>query len=318
MVVGKFSPLHRGHEFLLRTASDISDELLVITYSSPVFSGCEAAKRVRWIEALGLATRVIECDGSAPDNAAEDETHRAFCAQICEDLGFYPDVIVTSESYGPGFANFLAKRWKRPVEHHEVDRERFHHPVSGTMVRANPHDHRERLSPMVYQDFVERVLLIGAESTGKSTLAEALGRSLKTIWVPEFGRDLWESNGGSLCESDMLAIAQKQVDWENRALGWSNRYLICDTSPLSTAFYSEALFGMCRPEVEKLSRRAYQHVFFLAADFPMVQDGTRQDEAFREKQDRWLRARVKQLGWRVVELKGSLAERLELARQHLA
>jgi len=49
LVVGKFSPLHRGHEGLIRCAQDSCDELIIISYSNPEFAGCEASRREQWL-----------------------------------------------------------------------------------------------------------------------------------------------------------------------------------------------------------------------------------------------------------------------------
>ena len=76
--------------------------------------------------------------------------------------------------------------------HVMVDRHRVRVPVSGTAVRSDPLRHLDLLEPCVRAYFVRRVVLVGAESTGKTTLAEMLASQWRTNWVPEFGRDYWE------------------------------------------------------------------------------------------------------------------------------
>ncbi|WP_163317363.1 AAA family ATPase, partial [Enterobacter hormaechei] len=82
--------------------------------------------------------------------------------------------------------------------------------------------------------FVRRICLLGGESTGKSTLSKALADVLDTAYVTEFGRDYWEEKNGVLTADDLLHIAREQVRREQQAE--ANRYLICDTSPLTTLF----------------------------------------------------------------------------------
>jgi hypothetical protein len=101
-------------------------------------------------------------------------------------LGRAPDVVFTSEDYGEPFARFMGCR------HVMVDRHRAAVPISGTAVRASPLDHLDWLEPCVRAYFVRRVVLIGAESTGKTTLAQELARHFNTCWVPEYGREYWE------------------------------------------------------------------------------------------------------------------------------
>lgn len=65
----------------------------------------------------------------------------------------------------------LSSRWGRVVTPVCVDPHRRRHPVRATQIRLNPHAHREHLHPDVCRDFVRRVVLLGAESSGKTTLA---------------------------------------------------------------------------------------------------------------------------------------------------
>jgi NadR type nicotinamide-nucleotide adenylyltransferase len=73
-----------------------------------------------------------------------------------------------------------------------VDRARAAVPVSGTLIRSDPLAYLEFLEPCVRAYFVRRVVLIGAESTGKTTLAQQLAERFNTTWVPEYGRVHWE------------------------------------------------------------------------------------------------------------------------------
>ena len=52
LVVGKFSPLHRGHELVIRRALEQCREVVIISYSNPELAGCEASKRESWLAAL--------------------------------------------------------------------------------------------------------------------------------------------------------------------------------------------------------------------------------------------------------------------------
>jgi nicotinamide riboside kinase len=54
-----------------------------------------------------------------------------------------------------------------------------------------------RPAPQVYADHVQRVAFIGGESSGKTTLARVLAERLQTVWVPEYGRTLWEQRAES-------------------------------------------------------------------------------------------------------------------------
>lgn len=332
LVVGKFSPLHLGHELLIREALAQCEQLFLLSYSLPELPGCEAPRRERWLQArfaevpaLVITPASIDAwrgEGRVlpdlPHNDAPDVEQRQFVAELCQVvLGTTVDAVFTSEGYGDGFAAHLAACFGHPVQHLCVDQARGAVPISGTRLREDPHGLKAFLAPPVYADFVERILLLGGESTGKSSLAAALAQVLGSVHVAEFGREHWLAKDGALEYHDLLHIGRTQVERENAAAEGANRYLVCDTSPLTTLFYSGAMFGCAEPELQRLAERPYQHIFLCADDFPFVQDGTRQDDSFRRRQQAWYRDELQRRGWVYHELCGSLAERVAQALEIL-
>ncbi len=65
------------------------------------------------------------------------------------------------------------------------------------------------------------------------------------------------------------------------------RWLVCDTTPLTTLCYSLDMFGAADPELVRLSGRHYDAVILCSPDFPFVQDGTRRDTEFQAMQQEW-------------------------------
>lgn len=316
LVVGKFCPLHRGHMFVIATALAACDEVVVISYTKPEFDGCGPAVRAAWLAALFPTVRALVVEDAAlmPDNAAPDAVHRAFTGWLCvSQLGTTVDAVFTSESYGDGLAAALAGYFGSPVTHVSVDQARKIVPISGTAVRADPHANRRFLDPRVYASFVGRVCILGGESSGKTTFARALAQRLETVWAPEYGREFWEKKNGALAYADMLHIGRTQVAREETLAQQAYRWLIGDTSPLVTAFYSDAMFGAVAPELAVLAQRAYDVTFLCAPDFPFVQDGTRRDAAFRQRQFRWYARTLDARGVPYTLLHGSLEDRLARA-----
>ncbi len=228
LVVGKFSPLHRGHEWLLNRAAASCDELFIISYSLPEFPGCEPERREAWLEQLFPAAESLVVTPEflrarlpgveLPANDADERTHRRFCGLLCREIfGVTVDAVFTSEDYGDGFARELTAFFRErdpaapEVRHIQVDLTRTRVPISGTAARADIHGARRYLSPAVYGSFVRRVCLLGGESTGKTTLGLALAERLETVFVPEYGRQLWVDLGGELEYEDMLRIGQRQI-----------------------------------------------------------------------------------------------------------
>ena len=334
LVVGKFSPLHKGHELLLQRAEAACAELFIISYSLPEFSGCGSEERTAWLgELFPRAHRLVVTSEllrerlpgvELPANDANERTHRRFCGLLCREIfRTTVDAVFTSEDYGEGFARELTRFFResdsttREVRHILVDLARTASPISGTAIRADVHGRREYLSAAVYRSFVQRVCLLGGESSGKTTLSMALADRLGTAFVPEYGRELWVERGGRLSYDDMLRIGQRQVALEMEAAARAHRFLICDTSPLTTLFYSHAMFGRADENLERLSRCPYYLAVLCAPDIPFAQDGTRRDEAFRMRQHEWYLEQLTQTGQPWIAVGGSVEERVNFVEKIL-
>jgi NadR type nicotinamide-nucleotide adenylyltransferase len=339
LVVGKFSPLHRGHQALIDHAMARCDRVLVLSWSEPEFDGCHAAQRDAWLHALYPTLERLVLDDARlaaeclqrnlplrrlPTNLDDDAAQRAFVAWVCIALwGLRVDAVFTSESYGDGFAAALQETFSAeagahwPVAHVCLDLTRCLIPVSGTALRRDPHALRGFLDPRVYAGFVGRIGLLGGESTGKSTLAAALAAHLQTQWVPEFGREHWEARQGALGYDELLHIAEVQVAREDAIACHANRWLVCDTTPLTTLLYCEDMFGRAEPALHAHAQRRYDLLFLCAADFPFVQDGTRRDESFRLAQQRAYVAALSARGMPFTTLAGSVEARVSQVVQAL-
>ncbi|MEP6923669.1 MAG: AAA family ATPase, partial [Pyrinomonadaceae bacterium] len=306
--------------------------LFIFSYSNPEFTGCEAYRRERWLKTLFPQASVFVITSeflekrfnfSLPKNDAPELEHRRFCGFLWLELVNEPlDAVFTSESYGTGFAaelsSYFALYANLPaVKHILVDLERRQIPVSGTEIRQNIHSLKHFLSPEVYASFVKTVCLLGGESTGKSTLAEALAREFKTVFVPEYGRTLWEEQNARLSFEDLLKIAKTHVSSEETLARQADGFLFVDTSPLTTMLYSEYLFERIDPELAWLSQRKYDFTFLCAPDFPFVQDGTRVSEGFRQRQHEEYLRLLKLRGIDFTLLSGNLSERAEQVKTML-
>jgi HTH-type transcriptional regulator, transcriptional repressor of NAD biosynthesis genes len=313
LVVGKFCPLHLGHESVIRRALECCGEVFVLSYTNPEFPGCEPGKRRAWLAARFPSVRslVLEASDGIPPNDADDTTHRRFTARICREcFGVTVDAVFTSEAYGDGFAAELAQEFGHPVKHIMVEAARDAIPISGTQLRADIHAHRRFLAPEVYASFVKRVAILGGESSGKTTLAAALAEHFGTVWVPEFGRELWVERGGVLKPEDLPLIARTQIAREESACLRAHRFVFCDTSPLTTLFYCRDLFGAVPAELEAAACRRYDFTVLCRPDFPFVQDGTRRDESFTLQQQQWYERELRARGVHFIDVCGDIPSRI--------
>jgi HTH-type transcriptional repressor of NAD biosynthesis genes len=329
LIVGKFSPLHRGHQYLIESALAQCEHVILLTYSNPELPGCEAQHREQWLRDLyPRTTRLVlndrwlnaECPGlSMPHNDAPDDDHREFVFKLLpHELKQRIDAVFSSEHYGDGFAASLQRSiGQRQIRHVLVDQARAAVPISGTSIRGDVHAQRQWLDPVVYASFVERIAILGGESTGKSTLAVTLGGAFNTLHCPEYGRELWLQRGGELRLDDMLLIANTQVEHETALAQKAHHYLFCDTSPLTTLFYCEELFGASPSNLQSLAAREYSHVVLCTPDFPFVQDGTRRDSYFRHHQHAWYLLELSRRKIPYIEVGGAVEDRVRQVRQYL-
>lgn len=325
LIVGEFCPLHKGHEYLIETALKACEQLIIISYSNPGYSGCETEKRRAWLEALYPETTGLVVDDAwllentenpaythVPHDDVDEDIHRRFTAWLSHIvLGKTVEAIFTSEDYGDGFAQLMTEYQAFPAKHICVDKAREAVPITGTRIRKNPFKYREYLSDIVAASFVKKAVFLGGESTGKSTLAAKIAAHLNTQFVPEYGRELWDKKNGALIYEDMLHIAQTQIEAEDELTRISDEWLFCDTSPLTTLFYSQSMFGKAEPDLMKLSERRYEATFLCYPDFEFVQDGTRQDPSFRDAQHGWYERELAERGIDYTPLYGSLEQRIE-------
>lgn len=329
LVVGKFSPLHKGHEYLIQNAFNQCEEVVVIGYSRPEFPSCSAKVREQWIKSAFPFANVLCIDAatveswracsawdiSMPCNSEADHTHRHFTYKILSSkLGLEIDAVFTSEEYGDGFAQFLsdpATGFGAPVEHVCVDLNRETFSVSGSVMRSTRNHDYGLIDQAVQADFsVQKVVFLGAESTGKSTLSRLLSEQFNEPLIEEYGRELWEEKNGELSPEDLIDICTIQTKNEDIAQSNASNFIFCDTSPITTLCYSEALFKQRCDVISAFAERPYHHVFLCEPDFPLVQDGTRKEEDFRGWQHDWYMAELSKRGIEFVSLDGGIDERL--------
>jgi len=120
---------------------------------------------------------------------------------------------------------------------------------------------------------VIRVCFHGAESTGKSVLAEKLRARFGWPWVAEYGRDYAETHGTDFTMADLLAMARGQNKAMLAASAACPPVLILDTDPLMTAAWAQMLFGAAPDELFAYPKADLYLLF--SPDVPWVEDGTR-------------------------------------------
>lgn len=269
LVIGKFLPPHKGHGLLIETALEQVEQLTVLVCADtadPIPAPLRAAwLRERYPEA---AVRVVPSTGMDPDDSV------LWARATISWLGRAPDVVFTSEPYGQPFSCALG------CAHVSVDPPRRRVPIAARQIRAQPLAHVEFLEPAVRAYFIPRIVLVGTESTGKTTLAQGLAAYYRTAWVPEYGRafseGLLRSHESAWTTRDFVHIALMQQRLEDELARHAHRVLICDTDAFATSLWHELYMGHQAPAVQRLAKRRRYALYLLAGDeIPWMDDGTR-------------------------------------------
>ncbi|WP_057937140.1 AAA family ATPase [Algoriphagus resistens] len=123
----------------------------------------------------------------------------------------------------------------------------------------------------------KRILILGPESTGKSTLAFDLANHFGEPWVPEFAREYLEHLGREYRYEDMVKIGKGQVNLEDKLAEKAEKYLFCDTDLRVIHIWSAHRFGKTDPWVlEQIKQRKYDLILLTATDLPWEPDPLRE------------------------------------------
>lgn len=200
LVIGKFYPFHAGHEYLIRVAQEGSDALTVIVCDD-TRQTIRGNVRAGWIRSVFPDVNVLVL----PDVVSSDDS-LGWARYTVQALGYIPDIVFTSEDYGDAYARAMGSK------HKKVDKARLHVPISSTKIREDMQSFSQYLPRVVRSYFVKRIAIVGAESTGTTTLAQDLAAYFKTVWVPEVGRYFSEGK----------RFGSERDVWRREELSWIN------------------------------------------------------------------------------------------------
>ena len=161
---------------------------------------------------------------------------------------------------------------------------------------------------------VQKIAILGAESSGKSALAEALALRYKTLWVPEYLREFVETHARVPRAEEQFLIATTQCQRELQLMPKANAWLFCDTAPLMTEIYSDYYFDEADAGLLALAaehKTQYGFTLVTAPDFPWVADGLqRESPAVRQRIHDQLLEVLEERDIPHLLLEGSLIQRL--------
>ncbi|MFH8839724.1 AAA family ATPase [Streptomyces sp. NPDC017868] len=264
LVPGRFHPPHAGHHHLVRTARDRCERLTVLVRAS-AGDTLPLEDRVAWMREIHPDVLVVGGERYAGPERVDAvfvlEPYGGFTPESYGDFAPDPYGDFAPESYG----DELGRRLGAATVH--VDRV---HPFTDTAVREDPAAFWDFLEPPVRAALTRRVVLLGAESTGTTTMARALtdhyrrrgGVWARTRCVPAY-EDEPGAPGPALRSADFPVIAQRQAEREEEAARDGSPVLFCDTDAFAATIRHELHFGTASPAVGEIAARGRQHLWLL-------------------------------------------------------
>lgn len=319
MYGGAFCPLHLGHSTCMIKAAALCERLyIVISYRNHP-SDIDVKVKIRWVYQLTkhLGNIEILTLEDTLDNKEDytEEYWQQDCVYVKQQIGTRIDVVFCGNDYDEG------SFWNQCYQESELiifPRSQY----NSTAIREDIYGHWDWMPQIVRSHFVKKVLLIGGESVGKSTLTINLAHYYNTNYLEEVGRELSELSGTDIYmqSEDFTRILLEHKAKELRLLSQSNKILFEDTDCLITRFFMEFL------EDEKLKDNAnlaeaiarlnsYDLILFLEPDVTWVQDGDRSEvmAADRVKYSNQIKELYKKMGFSFKIISGNYVERFEQA-----
>ena len=319
MYGGSFNPLHLGHVRCMIRAANQCDRLIIVISNGVRRGEIDIRQRYRWVYETVKHFPHVEIfvlDDDAPSKADyAEKTWYADARKVKAFAGEPITAVFFGDDYRPD------SMWARCYPEAEtVILPRDH--LSSTAIRRNPLACWDMMPDYVRPYYVKKVLLIGTESTGKSTLAISLARHYNTVWLEEVGREISERSGTDLwmLPEDFTDILLQHKVKQLGLIARANRVFFEDTNCLTTLFYVDFLAGEEKEKNRRLAEAVsglnrYDLVLLLGPDVAFVQDGDRSEEiaADREKYTGVLRRICEEHGLHVAELNGDYDERFRKA-----
>lgn len=224
LYLGKFAPLHRGHQYVIEEALSRVDNLIVLIYARPELVDIPVTVRKEWIEDLCPEVSV-EVAWTGPIEHSEDnddmqERHRTYIDERFPDTDF--SHFFSSESYGAHMSEFLDAKDCR------IDPERKKVPVSSTEIREDLYNNRGYVSDRVYKDMIVKSCFVGVPLCVKGKTARCVAEYYNGLLVSEES-----SNISSVDNQNFVELLDIHKEKEQREILDAEKYLFSNMNAVS-------------------------------------------------------------------------------------
>lgn len=145
---------------------------------------------------------------------------------------------------------------------------------------------------------IKKIVIIGPESTGKSTLCEQLANHYNSLWCPEYAREYLLTNGTNYTYEDLLTIAKGQIaledeyvnkakeQYETKNSKLKNHLLFIDTDIYVMKVWCKYVFGNCHTYIlDKIIERKCDLYLLCNIDLPWVKDELREYPDLKSREE---------------------------------
>ena len=315
MYGGSFNPLHMGHLSCIIQAANMCRELYVVLSVGTHRNEIDYLVRYRWLYQLtkhiGNVKIILLHDMAKTKEDYGESQWKEDSDYVKEQIGKPIDVVFCGSDYDdtsfwnvcyPDSALYIFER----------------NGISSTELRKNPYAHWDWLPNIVKPYYAKKVLLMGGESTGKSTLTINLANYYNTNYIDEAGRSISQRSGTDqlMLSNDFTEILLQHKLNEINAIQHSNKVLFIDTDALITQFYMNFLEDPGKDKNIVLSDaidalNSYDLILFLEPDVAFIQDGDRSTviENDREKYSKQIKELLDAHGKKYISINGDYQER---------
>lgn len=324
---GKFSPLHLGHVYAMTVASCMVDELHVVvcydeewekeahTPENSKVPYVHHDQRARWIKEIAKDMPNVKVHVAYNKQTMLINDWIDGAKEIKNVIGRENKIthVFSSESH---YGEFFEQLYDN-AEHVIIDEERSHYPISASYLRRHGLYHVdtwEMIPKVVQKSFVKKVLVVGVESCGKTTLAKHLARIFSTEYVEETGRTFYDdvNDYDNFFLEDYIEFTHYQKHLEYQFKKRANKVMFTDTDALVTLRFSRHHNNTDMDFLKAVAKtQHYDLVIYLPPDVDFVEDGTRMSAKNREESDEMLRGILDEFEINYYVVGGSYLDRLK-------
>ena len=161
---------------------------------------------------------------------------------------------------------------------------------------------------------IKKIVIVGPESTGKSSLSKQLADHYKTIWVEEYAREYLTAIARSYTFNDIIEIYKEQFRREQELIASSSKYLFIDTEFIIAKVWCESAFQCSSQYVEDMiDNYPYDLYLLTAPDLPWEYDPLRENPGKGDYFFNWYKTLLLQKGLKHAVVSGAGITRIQNA-----